>query len=503
MDLTTLKLGTKEYDPNDEVGIRGVLTNQYGVSNDDIGWTNNADEQGGTISIKGQDFMNIGEDQLKNGSSYSSAGSLADAIKNYESTYGYDFNANSDPTSRAYTSPYSDNINALYQKVMNYEYDPDSDPTYQAYEEQYEAAGEKAMEDTLGAASSLTGGRLNSYAQNAAQSQYNSYMSELSAMIPELASQGLENLYNQYNLVNSMDTTAYNRFADERSYDTSVMEYNNTLDYQTERDAISDSRYDTEWQYQLDRDAVEDDRYDAEWAYKLYQDTLSNSSGSSGMSEGEITVNYNALMKTFQGKGMDTNMAISYLGNNYDSLVDEYGVEAVDRAIMKFDGQTNQQSSGTDNTYTYDEMFSSMLNDLSGLSPEEALTEIRANQGAVANDLGPDGLENLMSYYTDLSDRDREIAADDLSNAETQKAKEAEQSGALYELKTYYSAADPIVAYEEIQARKAEYEYELGPAGYQSLLNEYAAKAAEVEEYNNSSWLDKQLYKMYNGMMSK
>jgi len=53
----------------------------------------------------------------------------------------------------------------------------------------------------------------------------------------------------------------YNQFVDDRNYN-----------YQLGRDAVNDSRYDTEWQHQLEREGVEDDRYADELAYSRWRD---------------------------------------------------------------------------------------------------------------------------------------------------------------------------------------------------------------------------------------
>ena len=75
------------------------------------------------------------------------------------------------------------------QQIMGrepFKYDVNTDELYKQYMDKYSALGKKAMEDTIGKSTALTGGYANSYAQVAGQQAYNDYMSKASDMIPEL-----------------------------------------------------------------------------------------------------------------------------------------------------------------------------------------------------------------------------------------------------------------------------------------------------------------------------
>lgn len=60
---------------------------------------------------------------------------------------------------------------------------------YRQYREQYQSAGRLAMENTMGAAASLTGGYGSSYSQQAGQQAYNVYLQKLNEVVPELYAQ--------------------------------------------------------------------------------------------------------------------------------------------------------------------------------------------------------------------------------------------------------------------------------------------------------------------------
>ena len=58
-------------------------------------------------------------------------------------------------------------LNRAWQEYLNREafsYDYTKDPTYQHYRNRYTAEGQRAMEDTVGVVTSLTGGYGKSYA---------------------------------------------------------------------------------------------------------------------------------------------------------------------------------------------------------------------------------------------------------------------------------------------------------------------------------------------------
>ncbi len=88
-------------------------------------------------------------------------------------------------------------LNRAWQEYLNREafsYDYTKDPTYQHYRNRYTVEGRRAMEDTVGVVTSLTGGYGNSYAQTAGQQSYRQYLQRLNDVIPEL----YDNAYRRY-----------------------------------------------------------------------------------------------------------------------------------------------------------------------------------------------------------------------------------------------------------------------------------------------------------------
>ena len=74
-----------------------------------------------------------------------------------------------------FTSSYDGVISRLYEQIVSrpaFQYDPLGDPLYRNYRTQMITEGSRAMRDTAGEASALTGGYGSTYAQSLGQQQY-------------------------------------------------------------------------------------------------------------------------------------------------------------------------------------------------------------------------------------------------------------------------------------------------------------------------------------------
>ena len=88
-----------------------------------------------------------------------------------------------------FSSSYDREIRRLYDEIVNrpaFRYDPVNDPLYQSYRTQMVTEGQRAMRDTVGQASSLTGGYGSSYAQSVGQQEYELYLQRLGQVMPQL-----------------------------------------------------------------------------------------------------------------------------------------------------------------------------------------------------------------------------------------------------------------------------------------------------------------------------
>ncbi len=147
-----------------------------------------------------------------------------DAQNNY-GTYSY---AGERPE---FSSRYGQTSDRLLQEIVDrpdFRYDAATDPLYAQYRKQYTREGQRAMEDTLGAAAAASAGLPSSYAATAAAQQANYYRGQMTDKIPEL----YQLAYNKYlqdyqmkqqalNAVQTADQIDYNRYLnDMNQYNT-------------------------------------------------------------------------------------------------------------------------------------------------------------------------------------------------------------------------------------------------------------------------------------------
>jgi hypothetical protein len=186
----------------------------------------------------------------------------------------------------AYENKWQPQIDSTMDSILNrkdFQYDVNGDALYNQYKDRYVDLGQKAMMDTMGQASKLTGGYGNSNAQMVGQQAYQSYLQGLTDKIPELAqlayqryAQQGQDLYQKYGLLNTQEQQDYNRWATERDYLTNLFNTERGYDYGVYRDTVGDDQ----WKAQFDEDLR---RYNQEWA-KKYGGGGGSSGGSGGSS---------------------------------------------------------------------------------------------------------------------------------------------------------------------------------------------------------------------------
>lgn len=129
---------------------------------------------------------------------------------------------------KKFSSPYANQLNSAVSDIANrkaFSYDLNEDSLYKQYAENYKNLGNQAMQDTMANASTLSGGYGNSYATTAGQQAYNSYLQQLNDIVPTLYQQArsnhdteTSNLYNKASLLQGLDSEAYQRYSNNRSY---------------------------------------------------------------------------------------------------------------------------------------------------------------------------------------------------------------------------------------------------------------------------------------------
>ena len=155
-----------------------------------------------------------------------------------------------------------------YSSHGDFKYNPATDSAYQAARKQYTAGGKQAMKDTLGTATELTGGYNNSYAQAAAQQQYNSYMSQLSSLMPQYEDRAYskwkdegQRKYDYYAAFKAAEEADYNKYR------------NSVNDFNTERNFLySDYADEKNADYSIYQDNVANDQWERTFAHQQAKD---------------------------------------------------------------------------------------------------------------------------------------------------------------------------------------------------------------------------------------
>lgn len=220
-----------------------------------------------------------------------------------------------------------DSLLQQYQSRQPFQYDVNADALFQQAAQRAQQQGQKAMMDTMGQASALTGGYGNSYAMGAGQQAYQAQLQGLYDNLPQYYQMAADqydrqgqNILQQYGMMADLENQAYNRyqdsmdryyqgldrlqgayeneraydynvFADNRDFDYGVAQDQANRDYRAERDAVADRQWDQQWayqqqrdqvadsqwadkfQYQKDRDAVGDKQWQTQWDYATGQDS--------------------------------------------------------------------------------------------------------------------------------------------------------------------------------------------------------------------------------------
>lgn len=210
-----------------------------------------------------------------------------------------------------YANSYEDEIREVYDKIVNREeftYDVNADALYNQYKDQYVSLGKLAMQDTMGQAAMMTGGYGNSYAASVGNQAYQSYLSQLNQVVPELYSMAYDryrdegqDMLNQYSMLGDMRDTEYNQYLNElNQYWNNVNYYKSLLDdaynqgytanrdaynqyidernfaYQQQQDALAQQNYQNEFEYKKLQDALAQQNYEKEFDYQKWQDAIAN-----------------------------------------------------------------------------------------------------------------------------------------------------------------------------------------------------------------------------------
>ena len=241
----------------------------------------------------------------------------------------------------SYNYDQSGQISAKLDALLNrtpFSYDAASDPLYQQYRKQYTREADRSAEDVLGKAAVMTGGMPSTAAVAASQQASDYQMSHMTDKIPELQ----QLAYSMYqdklsgdradlNTLIGLEDNNYNRWLTDRNYlyqlardQVGDQQTADALAYQKQQDKLN-------YDYQKERDAIEDARYNAEWQYKLQQAAQQAARRNTRVittPTGGGEADYDGLFAAAQASGYPK----SFISNNYkkygfsssSSLYDDY-----------------------------------------------------------------------------------------------------------------------------------------------------------------------------------
>lgn len=144
----------------------------------------------------------------------------------------------------AYSSAYTDQLQAMYDSIMNrqgFTYDINADPFYQMYADKYTVNGQRAMQDAMAQASALTGGYGNSFGQMVGQQAYGEYMRGLTDKAIDLEGRA----YGRYQDEGNDMLARYKMMLDAENQDYG--RYQDALDRYWQEKQYAQGLYDDQW----------------------------------------------------------------------------------------------------------------------------------------------------------------------------------------------------------------------------------------------------------------
>lgn len=256
----------------------------------------------------------------------------------------------------SYNYDQSGQISAKLDALLNrtpFSYDAASDPLYQQYRKQYTREADRSAEDVLGKTAVMTGGMPSTAAVASSQQASDYQMSQMTDKIPELQQlaysmyqNGLNADRADLNTLIGLEDNNYNRWLADRNYlyqlardQVGDQQTADALAYQKQQDKLN-------YDYQKERDAIEDARYDAEWQYKLQQAAQaaaqSGTRRSNNVTAPPREADYDGLFEAAYQSGYPQ----SYIANNYK----KFGLSSASGAYDGYKTWLENQNGSGDET---------------------------------------------------------------------------------------------------------------------------------------------------------
>lgn len=220
----------------------------------------------------------------------------------------------------AYQSQYQGAIDNLLNTISNrkeFSYDFKKDPLYQNYKDIYTKLGNEASMNAVANASNMTGGYGNSYAVTAGAQANQQYLTQLNSMIPQLAQAAMDkyqmetqNLYNQYSMYGDAEDRNYGQYRDrvsdyytDRDYYTTGYNNERNLEYQQERDRVSDAQWQKNYDYNAAMDAISNAQWKQNFDYNAARDAISDAQWQQSFDESKRQYDQNYALSKAKASG--------------------------------------------------------------------------------------------------------------------------------------------------------------------------------------------------------
>lgn len=253
----------------------------------------------------------------------------------------------------AYQSTWEGQTNELIDRILNREdfsYDVNSDALYQQMKDQYTALGKMAMQDTMGQAAAMTGGYGSSYASAAGNQAYQSYLSQLNEMVPELYgmardqyNQEGQELYNQYGILADQESQDYGRWVD--SYNQWASERDNLQGVYNDERSFDYGKYSDERDFAYGTYAD-----DKNYAYNEYRNAIADQQWQTAFDEGVRQYNEGMDYQKERDKVSDTQWSKNYVLN---AKADNRAQEAWDLEKQAYADSTKSYTGTTSGGKSY------------------------------------------------------------------------------------------------------------------------------------------------------
>jgi hypothetical protein len=329
-----------------------MMGSNYGINDSQIGWKTNPNTNMTDITVGGQVVGN-GYINPAEGRTYVNQSQLKDNLSKFAQNNGMrDIRQVEDSSVMkpdSFQSPFQDKINMLVDKILNapkFDFNVETSPKFQALKGQYEKQGQTAFNNAIGGLSSMTGGRLNSWAASAASQAQNKYNEDLMGLVPGMYneayneySDGINRDINNLNSLVSLDNNKYGRFRDTvgdnqnmRNYllskytgDRSFLEGQRQFNAGTGQWDKNFDRSGTQWDKTFNREGAQWDKSFNEGVRqfgennKIAQQNADTSSSNSGLGWADYNFKTNPDGPYYQGLEADTALKLGQANNMMES----------------------------------------------------------------------------------------------------------------------------------------------------------------------------------------